>query len=67
MTSFTTTPMTIGVYTITPLRESGSTTQLCGHCGLWHGGIGICPRIKGIEYYPDGTVKRIEYFEGDVA
>jgi len=33
--------------------------QFCGHCGMYHGSV--CPRIKAIEYYPNGTIKRIEY------
>ena len=31
----------------------------CGFCGNYHGPT--CPLIKSIEYYPDGTIKRIEY------
>lgn len=31
----------------------------CGHCGYIHGPI--CPRIKAIQYYPNGAVKRVEY------
>jgi hypothetical protein len=30
----------------------------CPHCGLVHNVT--CPRIKAIDYYPDGIVKRIE-------
>ena len=38
----------------------GSIT--CGHCGMIH--QGQCPRIKAIEYYPDGiSIKRVEYHE----
>lgn len=33
----------------------------CQHCGLHHSAP--CPRIKAVEYYPDGTVKRVEYIE----
>lgn len=33
----------------------------CGHCGISH--QGQCPRIKSIEYWPDGTVKRVEYHD----
>ena len=33
----------------------------CQHCGNYH--TGQCPRIKAIEYYANGTVKRIEFFE----
>jgi len=31
----------------------------CPHCGLIHNVT--CPRIKAIDYYPDGIVKRIEF------
>lgn len=31
----------------------------CSHCGMLH--VGPCLRIKAIEYYPNGTVKRVEY------
>jgi len=33
----------------------------CHHCGMWHSGQ--CPRIKSAEYYPDGTLKKVEYFD----
>jgi hypothetical protein len=36
-----------------------STPGVCEHCGFGH--LGTCPRIKAIEYHPDGTVKRIEF------
>ena len=47
-----------------------STTTLevkgyCPYCSnppydyVYHGGA--CPKIKAIEYHPNGTVKRIEY------
>lgn len=45
--------------------DDGNTTlsllsySYCGHCGGYH--TGVCPRIKAIEYHPDGRVKRIEY------
>ncbi len=31
----------------------------CPHCGMGHSGT--CPRIRAIEYHPNGTVKRIEF------
>ena len=31
----------------------------CPTCKQWH--EGPCPFIKSIEYYQDGTIKRIEY------
>lgn len=34
----------------------------CPHCGMIH--QSTCPRIKAIEYHPDGiTVKRVEFHE----
>jgi len=35
-------------------------TQPCPHCGLIHLG-GVCLRVKAIEYFPNGMVKRVEY------
>ena len=45
------------------MLTSASTANLnhCQHCGNYH--TGQCPRIKAIEYYANGTVKRIEFFE----
>jgi hypothetical protein len=39
----------------------------CPHCSgpysaIFHGGP--CPRIRAIEYHPDGTVKRVEFDVG---
>lgn len=34
----------------------------CEHCGGWHSGQ--CPRVKAVEYWPNGTVKKIEYHDG---
>ncbi len=31
----------------------------CHYCGQFH--TGMCDRIKSIEYYQDGTIKRIEF------
>ncbi len=38
----------------------------CGHCSqpalgsyVFHGGH--CPKVKAIEYHPNGTVKRVEF------
>lgn len=33
----------------------------CGWCGMIHGPA--CPRVKAIEYYADGRVKRVEFIE----
>jgi len=37
---------------------SGTNLSQCQHCGNYH--TGQCPRIKAIEYYPNGRVKRVE-------
>jgi hypothetical protein len=31
----------------------------CPYCGLIHNTT--CPKIKAIEYYPDGSTKRVEF------
>jgi hypothetical protein len=31
----------------------------CGYCGMVHGFR--CPSVHAVEYYPDGTVKRVEF------
>ena len=38
---------------------TASVQQSCPHCGGIH--LGVCSRIKSIDYYPDGTIKHIEY------
>ncbi len=35
--------------------------QPCPHCGMGH--TGTCPRVKAIDYYENGTVKRVEYHQ----
>lgn len=41
-----------------------STPTACPHCSgvgtlVYHSGV--CPKIKSIEYNPDGSIKKIEY------
>lgn len=37
----------------------------CGWCGAHH--TGSCPRVKSLEFYPDGSVRRVEFHVvGDV-
>lgn len=33
----------------------------CSHCGMLH--QGICPRVRAVEYYPDGTIKAVHYHD----
>ena len=32
----------------------------CPYCSCFH--EGTCTRVKAIEYHPDGTVKRVEFY-----
>jgi hypothetical protein len=32
----------------------------CGYCGMVHGPR--CPSVKAIEFHPNGSVKRVEFF-----
>ena len=41
-----------------------STPAICPHCNYGH--AGTCPRIRAIEYHPDGTIKRVEFHEPKV-
>jgi hypothetical protein len=34
-------------------------SQRCQWCAGYH--IGTCSLVKAIEYYPDGTIKRVEF------
>lgn len=35
--------------------------NVCPHCGLGH--PGSCSRVRAIEYWPNGMIKKIEYTE----
>jgi hypothetical protein len=41
------------------LLGTGQIQEGCRWCGGFHNSI--CPTIKAMEYYPDGTVKRVEF------
>lgn len=40
-------------------HDHGDNIAVCEYCGGSH--AYLCPRIKIIEYYPDGAVKQIEF------
>ncbi len=42
------------------MNTAGNMMNTCAHCGMYHPN-GVCPRIKAIEYWPNGTMKRVEY------
>lgn len=45
------------------LGTTSGTVSLptCEHCGAYH--TGRCHRIKAIEYYQNGSMKRVEYHD----
>lgn len=54
-------PLTTGAATAIGTVTTTGTLNLkpCPHCGNAH--AGNCQRIKAIEYYRDGSIKRVEY------
>lgn len=42
------------------LTTYGSKSK-CGYCGFYGEHQGTCPRIKSIEYFPNGTIKKVEF------
>lgn len=39
---------------------TGQPTPVCPYCGMGHSSI--CPRVRAIEYHPDGSTKRVEFY-----
>ena len=37
--------------------------QKCEYCGSISPHLGVCPRIASIEYFEDGTVKQVYFFQ----
>lgn len=48
-------------FPVDPPTTAGHPTEECGHCGKVHSGP--CPRIKAIEYFENGVIRRVEYHE----
>ena len=40
---------------------NSAKTQNCQWCGMIHTTPGVCSRVKAFEYFPDGTLKRVEF------
>jgi len=40
--------------------QTSDAAQKCRYCGSITPHQGICPSVKAMEYYPDGTIKRVE-------
>jgi len=54
----------MGMFFLNGSRDYPSQTfkqDACQFCQRYHSGP--CPKIKRVEYYPDGTIKSIEYKE----
>ena len=43
-------------------KMSTSIVETCPYCGLYH--MGRCLQIRSIEYFPNGTIKKIIYENG---
>lgn len=56
----------VPLYPMIPVHEEGWTSgrpyPACPYCGCWphSGGLGQCPNVAKVEYYPDGTIKSLE-------
>ncbi len=44
------------------MSTTGQDTPKCVHCG-YQPHQGQCPRIKAIDYFRDGQIKRVEYHD----
>jgi hypothetical protein len=47
--------------------EAGHMVVLCGRCGQSAHPPEQCPQVKAVEYFENGTVKRVEYHEQVIA
>lgn len=43
------------------MKTSNFDLKPCKHCGNYHDQV--CPRIKSIEYFQNGLVKKVEYHQ----
>ena len=42
--------------------EVSPSPKVCMFCNLdWHGDNVVCPHVKAVEYWPRGTIKRVEF------
>lgn len=46
------------------LDSTAVPLNICRFCGAYHPNQ-VCPRIRSIEYNPDGTIKKIEFIDID--
>ena len=42
--------------------ELSQSPKVCMFCNLdWHGDNVVCPHVKAVEYWPRGSIKRVEF------
>jgi hypothetical protein len=46
---------------VTAARFAGQRPLCCPWCGPGVFHWGACPRLRAIDYHPDGSVKRVEF------
>ena len=44
-------------------QTTSAEIEKCIFCRGMH--MGRCPIVKSVEYFPNGTVKKVEYITGD--
>lgn len=44
------------------IESTGGQFPLCPFCSNYH--LGRCTEVKSIEYYENGTIKKVEYENG---
>lgn len=44
------------------MSNTGIEQSKCIHCGAGSHD-GQCPKIKSVEYHPDGSIKKVEYHQ----
>lgn len=50
--------------TTVPTGTFSASGTACQWCGYFHSAI--CPRVRSIEYYNDGSLKRVEFDPGQL-
>jgi hypothetical protein len=49
----------LGTVTTSVRVGAAVSPPVCPWCSYWH--PGVCPKVRVIEFYPDGTVSRVEF------
>lgn len=43
-----------------PNPNAEPTAQNCPYCGFLYHAASLCPMVQALEYYPTGSIKRVE-------